>query len=279
MAVGAAWRPPSFPARPGSCGTGCQLANLWCRDRRRTLIELILPRNEPLRHVKAKSVHDRADEQESVEIPYIAGRDSESARDNVSLGRFLLPPGYPESTQGRTQGASSSFPSTKANSLRVRAVDLTPLRSSRCRDGFRRGLRDAEKLARIGRPGSRSRIPEDLDIFVSDRRSKSFSSRASAPWNPCSDEERRIAGVPWKPWAGEFDGPQGRGLDMRSERGAVGPNSGCRRPSGLAGSEAGVPASDTKRYNPDSSKDPENGRRFSRMVRAYKMLSLKAPSP
>lgn len=121
----------------------------------------LLPRNEPLPSRRRRVFTTVVDDQESVEIHILQG-ESDSASENISLGRFLLP-GIRKARKGEPR-IQVEFSIDESDLLRVRAMDLdTRTEQAVVVTGSGAYGGDAEKLARLAARVRALAGSEDLD--------------------------------------------------------------------------------------------------------------------
>jgi len=161
----------------------------------------LLPRNEPLPARRRRVFTTVVDEQESVEIHILQG-ESQSAQDNVSLGRFLLP-GIRKARKGEPR-VQVEFSLDESDLLRVRAVDLdTHTEQAVVVTDSGADCGDAEKLARLAARVRTMASQEGLDnSFRSEI--EELLVRAAAAVEAGSEAERRLARSSLEAVAGEL---------------------------------------------------------------------------
>jgi len=161
----------------------------------------LLPRNEPLPARRRQIFTTVVDEQDSVEIHILQG-ESQSARENVSLGRFLLP-GIRKARKGEPR-VQVEFSLDESDLLRVRAMDLdTRTEQAVVVTDSGADCGDAEKLARLAARVRALASQEDLDnSFRSEI--EELLARAASAVEAGSEAERRLARSSLEAVAGEL---------------------------------------------------------------------------
>ncbi len=161
----------------------------------------LLPRNEPLPARRKRVFTTVVDAQESVEIHILQG-ESESAAENLSLGRFLLP-GIRKAPRGEPR-IQVEFSIDESDLLRVRAVDLdTRTEQAVVVTDSGADAGDAEKLARLAARVRALADSEEIDnVFRTEI--EELLTRAAAAVESGSEEDRRLARGSLEAVAGEL---------------------------------------------------------------------------
>jgi molecular chaperone DnaK len=161
----------------------------------------LLPRNEPLPARRRRVFTTVADGQESVEIHILQG-ESQTAGENVSLGKFLLP-GIRKAHKGEPR-VQVEFSIDESDLLRVRAVDLdTHTEQAVVVTDAGTDCGDGEKLARLAARVRHLASEEDLDNGFRSEIEELLAHAASAV-ETGSDEDRHLARSSLEAVAGEL---------------------------------------------------------------------------
>ncbi len=161
----------------------------------------LLPRNEPLPARRRRVFTTVEDGQESVEIHILQG-ESDSAADNHSLGRFLLP-GVRKAGKGEPR-IQVEFSIDESDLLRVRALDLdTRTEQAVVVTDSGANTGDAEKLARLAARVRTLAASGSLDNGFRTE-IEELLARAASAVESGSEENRRLARGTLEAVAGEL---------------------------------------------------------------------------